>query len=88
MTLTKFPIAKDIPFSSYSTPAARACAAFGSANALAKLLGMHRTSVLRWTYEKPNGTGGHVPAEHQSKILKLAKERGIKLKPEHLVGSA
>jgi DNA-binding phage protein len=60
---------------------------FGGREQLAEALGVHVVQVYRWTYPKERkGTGGSIPSRHFSTLLKVAKERGIRLRPAELVG--
>ena len=55
----------------------------GGAVAVARICGIDRTQVYRWTYPKERrGTGGVIPARHQAELLKRARERGIDLRPD------
>lgn len=44
----------------------------------AKLLGIHQSTVSRWTMvEELNGTGGRIPQKHWDAILNYAKKTGM-----------
>lgn len=54
----------------------------GGDRAVARLLGVHPTTVIRWRISKERGgTGGLIPSWHQATLLRLAAERGIELSP-------
>jgi hypothetical protein len=54
----------------------------GGPEAVAKMLGVSKSCVYRWMYPKERGgTGGHIPAKHQTVLLKRAAESGISLEP-------
>jgi hypothetical protein len=55
----------------------RIIAAFGGVRALGRALGISHSSVARWR--------GAVPSKHQATILRLARERRLKLKAEDLI---
>lgn len=61
--------------------AARVCKKFGGAGKLARLLGLNRTTVYKWTYPRSkDGLGGQIPVQYFNEILNKAKDEGIKLK--------
>lgn len=61
---------------------------FGGREQLAAALGVNIVQVYRWTYPKTKkGTGGSIPARHFPTLLKVARERGIKLRPAELIGA-
>ena len=65
-------------------PAQSIISKFGSARAVAKIVGVHRTRIHAWKRPKDRGgTGGSIPMGHAEKLLDAAKERGIDLSPEH-----
>lgn len=74
-----------IPLSAYATPAERVIAAFSSARQVALAVGRNPSSVTRWVKPAPQGLSGRVPSALQAKILKISDERGLGLKPEHLI---
>jgi len=54
----------------YLEPAATVIKMCGGINEAAKLVGIHRTVVYRWTQPKSRGgTGGQVPAHHAQRLL-------------------
>ncbi|HRT83948.1 MAG TPA: hypothetical protein P5523_04855 [Bacteroidales bacterium] len=62
---------------------------FGGAGRLARIfkqLGIkkNRSSIHRWTYPKPKGTGGFIPASNWPHILLAARYDGIILTHEDL----
>lgn len=55
----------------------------GGFRAAAEVCRIDIAQVYRWTYEKnKGGTGGLVPAKHQSKLLDFAKTTGLPLEAE------
>lgn len=65
-------------------PAASVIKMCGGLVAVAEMLGVHRTSVGRWTGPAGrHGTGGMIPSWHQGPLLSAARKRGIDLRPEH-----
>lgn len=64
------------------TPAETVIEICGGHRVVADLCGVDVTRVYRWTYPAAKGgTGGLVPARHQAKLLKEARERDIPLEP-------
>lgn len=54
----------------------------GGDQIVAAWLGLHRTRVLRFRRPKEaGGTGGLIPARHQSRLLSEAQRHGIDLRP-------
>ena len=60
-------------------PAEIVISRFGGRKAVADAIGQERTSVQRWTYDPPNGTGGKVPTRHWARLIESAKAQGIDL---------
>jgi hypothetical protein len=69
-------------------PASTIITRFGGVAAVADLLNLNRTSVLRWTHPKDRGgTGGLVPSKHQADLMAKAQERGVKIQPADFFGA-
>jgi len=71
------------------TPAERVCKAFGSATVVGEALNISADEVWRWNRPigRSRGRGGLVPDRYQARILAAARERGVDLRPEDLIGS-
>lgn len=54
---------------------------FGGEAALAKLLGVSRTTLFRWGYARPIGTDGLVPHAMRPRIEAVARYEGVLLLP-------
>lgn len=68
------------------TPADRVIAAFGGVRALARALDINSSSVSRWRMPADKrGLAGRVPSIQQGKILRLAREKGLKLSAADLI---
>jgi hypothetical protein len=66
--------------SDYLDPAASVIRKLGGAIETSKIAGVSHTRVYRWRLPKErDGTGGTIPHEHWSVLLKAAVERGIDL---------
>lgn len=64
------------------TPAEHIIEICGGVQAVVAMTGVSASRVRRWTYPQDRGgTGGHVPAKHQSTLLKKATEAGLPLSP-------
>ena len=65
-----------------SNPAEKVIAKCGGAKTVAAWLNVDVSRVHRWTYPKSRGgTGGVIPSRHQMKLLQLARDKGVKLRP-------
>lgn len=63
-------------------PASKIIDAFGGANAVAAIVGLHRTRVYAWKKPKTkSGTGGLIPIEQCHRPLREAKARGMAIVP-------
>lgn len=60
--------------------AAKIVARFGGESKLAKLIGISRISVYRWSYRRPYGSDGLVPSFQIEKIRAVARLEGILLR--------
>lgn len=68
------------------TPANRVIEAFSGPRALGRAIGLHHSWVVRWRREPPEGTGGLIPSRHHRKILRAARERGLDITADDLIG--
>ena len=58
----------------------------GGPNAVAEVVGVHRTRVSNWQRSRAaGGTDGLVPQKHHAALLAFARDKGIELKPEEFV---
>ena len=58
---------------------------FGGHSKLAKLIGLNRVQVYRWTYSREKGgTGGLIPTNAFAKVLNAARMEGILLTMDDL----
>lgn len=55
------------------------CGLFGGPIKMAKLLGIAPSSCYKWSYPRPKGCNGIVPARHIPKIKSLARFYGVLL---------
>ena len=64
-------------------PARHIIQIFGGPNAVAQIVGVHRTRVSNWQRPKHGGgTGGVIPFKHIPKLMEAAKRQGIDLRAE------
>lgn len=69
-------------------PAKHVIDKFGGARACAAAIGLHVTSVHRWTYpEERGGTGGLIPRKRERELLTAAQALGISLSPLDFVSA-
>lgn len=69
------------------SPAAKVIAAFGGPRALASAINRNVAQIYRWTYPASRGgTAGKIPGSALHDVLDAAKERGIKLTADDLLG--
>lgn len=69
-----------------NSPADKVIAKLGGVRATARALGLNSSSVSRWRMPpEKRGLGGRVPSVHQSRILQIARERGVDLTAADLI---
>lgn len=69
-----------------ATAVSRIAKKFGGQSALARLLGLDRSTVCHW--DRPSGLKGRdgaIPDRYHKRIIAGAKAQKIKLRPEELV---
>lgn len=66
------------------TQAQRIIAKFGGPYRLAKLIGCQPSTVYRWTYDRPRGTGGLIPADSMTDVLRAAAYLKLRLTAKDL----
>lgn len=65
-------------------PASSVLALIGGVEVAARITGKHVSRVYRWTYPRERGgTGGVIPHEDATKLLKWASESDIPLSASH-----
>lgn len=75
---------------SWLDPAGAVIDKCGGVGAVAKALGLSRSTVWRWTQpcadaDQQGQTGGLVPSQHQRPLLDWAAANGIRLTPSMLI---
>jgi len=59
----------------------------GGAKEVARIAGVHYTRVYRWQLSKDKqGTDGLIPQRHHRVLMQAAKDRGVALTAERLMG--
>jgi hypothetical protein len=72
------------------TPVDRMVEKFGGTTQFAEVCGVNPAAVRHWRGRKPNdkqGRDGRIPDRYHTRILAVAKKRGIKLNPAELVNT-
>lgn len=71
------------------SPAEKVIDAFGGVRATARALGRNPSSISRWRRpQEEGGTGGRVPGGLQAVVLQKAREAGLYLTADDLIGRA
>lgn len=66
-----------------SSPAERIIKKFGGVSELARLSGWTPNMIYKWTYSKEKGgTGGLIPIDKMSDVLRLARANEVGVEPE------
>jgi hypothetical protein len=69
-------------------PANTIIARFGGPDKVREVTGASRTRVYRWTQPKERGgTDGIIPMSHAAKLLNFARENGIDVTGDDLIGA-
>lgn len=58
---------------------------FKGVGKMALAMGMTKGAVSKWQSIHKHPSRRLVPGKHHAKILKLAKERGLDIRPEHFI---
>lgn len=70
-------------------PASSIISALGGPTAVAEAIGIHRTRVSMWQAPRVRGgTNGLIPYRHVSKIMELARDKGVDLRPADFIPCA
>lgn len=51
----------------------------GGPKIVAEWLGLDRSAVLRWTHERPKGTGGMIPPKYWPALIDNARQAGTEI---------
>jgi len=57
-------------------PAASIIKRLGGDTAVARRLGLHRTTVAKWKGAEPNGLGGLIPMRYVADLMAMSEEVG------------
>lgn len=57
----------------------------GGKTEVADRLNLDKSTLSRWCQPRPDGTGGHIPQRHWPELMKLAREKKVRIKIEELI---
>lgn len=57
----------------------------GGKTEVADRLNLDKSTLSRWCQPRPDGTGGQIPQRHWPELMKLAREKKVRIKIEELV---
>lgn len=57
----------------------------GGKSEVAERLNLDKSTLSRWCQPRPEGTGGMIPQRHWPELMKLAREKKVRIKLEELV---
>lgn len=57
----------------------------GGKTEVAERLNLDKSTLSRWCQPRPEGTGGQIPQRHWPELMKLAREKKVRIKIEELV---
>ena len=56
----------------------------GGKSEVAERLNLDKSTLSRWCQPRPEGTGGMIPQRHWPELMKLAREKKVRIKIEEL----
>lgn len=56
----------------------------GGKTEVAERLSLDKSTLSRWCQPRPDGTGGQIPQRHWPELMKLAREKKVRIKIEEL----
>lgn len=56
----------------------------GGKTEVAERLSLDKSTLSRWCQPRPEGTGGQIPQRHWPELMKLAREKKVRIKIEEL----
>lgn len=57
----------------------------GGKTEVAERLNLDKSTLSRWCQPRPDGTGGQIPQRHWPELMKLAREKKVRIKIEELI---
>jgi hypothetical protein len=57
----------------------------GGKSEVAERLNLDKSTLSRWCQPRPEGTGGQIPQRHWPELMKLARDKKVRIKIEELV---
>lgn len=57
----------------------------GGKTEVAERLNLDKSTLSRWCQPRPEGTGGQIPQRHWPELMKIARDKKVRIKIEELV---
>jgi hypothetical protein len=57
----------------------------GGKTEVAERLNLDKSTLSRWCQPRPDGTGGQIPQRHWPELMKIARDKKVRIKIEELV---
>jgi len=57
----------------------------GGKTEVAERLNLDKSTLSRWCQPRPEGTGGQIPQRHWPELMKLAREKRVRIEIKELV---
>jgi hypothetical protein len=67
------------------SPAYEVIQRLGGKTEVAERLNLDKSTLSRWCQPRPEGTGGQIPQRHWPELMKIAREKKVRIKIEELV---
>jgi hypothetical protein len=67
------------------SPAYEVIQRLGGKTEVAERLNLDKSTLSRWCQPRPEGTGGQIPQRHWPELMKIARDKKVRIKLEELV---
>jgi hypothetical protein len=67
------------------SPAYEVIQRLGGKTEVAERLNLDKSTLSRWCQPRPEGTGGQIPQRHWPELMKIARDKKVRIKIEELV---